>query len=81
MPIDPAEADRNRVLGALVAYLRGVLTINTVYGAVKSASFRNEALEAILSRAETGTKDVGVTLRKDLMETLRDGLKERGFLA
>ena len=81
MPISVAETNRNQVLGALVAYLRGVVTINAVYGTVKGASFRNEALEAILSRAEIGTKDVGIGLKKELMETLRNGLKERGFLA
>jgi len=34
MPIDLVEVDRNRVIGALVAYLRGVVTINAVYGVV-----------------------------------------------
>ena len=80
MPIDLVEVDRNRVIGALVAYLRGVVTINAVYGAVKSSSFRNQHLEKILTQAESGAKDVGVLLKEDLMESLRDGLKERGFL-
>jgi len=81
MPIDVAEADRNRVVGVLVAYLRGVVTINAVYGAVQSSSLRNRELEAILTQAESGAKDVGVLLKQDLMETLKDRLKERGFLA
>jgi hypothetical protein len=80
MPIDVADADRNRVIGVLVAYLRGVVTINAVYGAVKSSSFRKQDLEAILKQAESGVKDVGVSLKGDLMGTLRDGLKDRGFL-
>jgi len=75
-----AGADRNRVIGVLVAYLRGVVTINAVYAAVKSSSFRNQDLETLLKQAELGAKDVGVLLKEDLMGTLRDGLKERGFL-
>jgi len=80
MPIDVAEANRNRVLGVIVAYLRGVVTINTACGAVRSSSFRNQELEAILTQAESGAKDVGMSLKEDLMETLKDGLKEIGFL-
>ena len=80
MPIDAAEADRNRVMGVLLAYLRGVVTINAVYGPIQSSSFRNQDLETILTRAESGAKDVGAALKEDLMETLRDGLKGRGFL-
>jgi len=81
MPIDVVEADRNRVIGVLVAYLRGVVAINAVYGVLKRSSFRNQDLEAILTQAESGGQDVGVLLKEDLMETLKDGLKERGFLA
>jgi hypothetical protein len=80
MPIDVAEADRNRVLGVIVAYLRGIVTINTVYGAVRSSSFRNQELEGILTQAESGAKDVGTSLKENLMEALKDGLKEIGFL-
>jgi len=80
MPIDVADADRNRVIGVLVAYLRGVVAINAVYGAVNSSSFRNQDLEAILKQAESGAKNVGVLLKQDLMGTLRDGLKQRGLL-
>jgi len=81
MPIDVAEADRNRVIGVLVAYLRGVVTINAVYGAIRSSPFRNRDLETMLTQAESGAKDVGVALKQELMETLRDELKRRGFLA
>jgi len=80
MTIDVAVANRNRVLGVTVAYLRGIVTVNAVYGAVRSSSFRNQELEAILTQAESGAKDVGVLLKEDLMEALKDGLKEMGFL-
>jgi len=80
MPIDVADADRNRVIGVLVAYLRGVVTVSAVYGAINSSSFRRQDLEAILKQAESGAKDVGVSLKEDLMGTLKDGLKQRGFL-
>jgi len=80
MPIEVAEANRNRILGVIVAYLRGIVTIDTVYGTVRSSSFRNQELEAILTQAESGTKDVGSSLKEDLMEALKDGLKEIGFL-
>ena len=80
MPIDVAEADRNRVLGVLVAYLRGIVTINAVYGAISSSSFRNQDLETILKRANTGAKDVGTARKEDLMEALRGGLKDKKFL-
>jgi len=80
MPIDVADADRNRVIGVLVAYLRGVVTVSAVYGAINSSSFRKQDLEAILKQAESGAKDVGVLLKEDLMGTLKDGLKQRGFL-
>jgi hypothetical protein len=80
MPIDVVEADRNRVLGVLVAYIRGVVSVSAVYGAIRSSSFRNQDLELILTQAELGAKDVGGALKEDMMGTLRDGLKERGFL-
>jgi len=81
MPIDVAEADRNRVIGVLVAYLRGVVTINAVYGAIRISSFRNQDLVTMLTQAESGAKDVGIALKQELMETLRDELKRRGFIA
>jgi len=81
MPIDIVDPDRNRVLGVVIAYLRGTIAINAIYGAVRSSSFRNQELDAILTQAETGARDVGTLLKEDLMGTLRDGLKERGFLA
>ena len=80
MPIEVAEANRNRILGVIVGYLRGVVTINAVYEAVRSSSFRNQELEVILTQAESGAKDVGSSLKEDLMEALKDGLKETGFL-
>jgi len=80
MPIDVVDADRNRVLGAIIAYLRGTVTINVVYGAVRSSSFRNQDLDAILTQAQLSAKGVGVMLKEDLMGTLRDELKKKGFL-
>ena len=80
MPIAVVEADRNRVVGVLVAYLRGVVTTKAVYGAIYRSSFRNEALDAILVEAEAGAKNVGTSLKHELMVTLRAGLKDREFL-
>ena len=82
MPIDVEEADRNRVVGMILSFLRGEASISQVVASIddSSSSFRGQELYAILHEADQQALNVDVQTRETLIGTLKTELRKQGFL-
>ena len=76
------EADHDRVLGMIRAYLRGKASTAQAVEAVNtsSPSFRGHRLKTILDAAEANAITVDAQTRHELMANLKEELQKKGFL-
>jgi len=81
MSIDLIQADRNRVVGVIWAYLDRKVPDTVVYTAVHNSPFRSGELAGLLTEAEREARNVDVKIKRMLMLDLRAGLKDRLLLS
>jgi len=80
MSIDLIQADRNRVVGVIWAYLDRKVPDTVVYTAVNNSPFRSGELASVLAEAEKDARNVDAKNKRRLMLELRAGLKDRLLL-